>query len=129
MNNKKSLEIIYSSFKNTRDGIKIELNDMLSMDRLKKDNEEFIKKEYDKKSEEYKKNMDFKKYCKNVEDLIYDNITHNSKEIINNILNSGFSSFVIETIKEGINDQFKEKEEKVLGEIYSELFKTMNNNN
>ena len=72
--------------------------------------------------------MDFKKYCKNVEDLIYDNIAHNSKEIINNILNSGFSFFVIETIKEGINDQFKEKEEKILGEIYSELFKTVNDN-
>jgi hypothetical protein len=48
MNNKKSLEIIYSSFKNTRDGIKKELNEMLSMDRLKKDNKEFIKKEYQK---------------------------------------------------------------------------------
>ena len=128
MNNKKSLENIYSSFKNTRDGIKKELNEMLSMDRLKKDNEEFIKEEYEKKSEEYKKNMNFKKYCSNVENLIYDNISHNSKEIINNILNSGFSFFVIETIKEGINDQFKEKEENILGEIYSELFKAMNNN-
>jgi hypothetical protein len=96
MNNKKSLENIYSSFKNTRDSIIKELNEMLTMDRLKKDNEEFIKEEYEKKSEEYKKNMDFKKYCKNVEDLIYDNIAHNSKEIINNILNSGFSFFVVD---------------------------------
>ena len=71
--------------------------------------------------------MDFKKYCKNVEDLIYDNIAHNSKEIINNVLNSGFSSNVIGTIKEGINGQFKEKEERILGEIYSELFKSINN--
>jgi hypothetical protein len=128
MNNKKSLENIYSSFKNTRDAIKNELNDMLSMDRLKKDNEELIKEEYEKKSEEYQKNIDFKEYCNNVENLIYDNITHNSKEIINNILNIGFSFFVIEIIKEGINGQFKEKEEKVLGEIYSELFKINNKN-
>ena len=127
MENKKSLGKLYSSFKKTRDGIEKELKEMLSMKRLKKDNEEFVKKEYDKKSEEYKKNMTFKKYCSNVEDLIYDNISHNSKEIINNVLNSGFSSFVIETIKEGINGQFKEKEERILGEIYSELFKTMNN--
>ena len=115
MDNKKSLENIYSSFKNIRDSIKKELNEMLSMDRLKKDNEEFIKEEYEKKSEEYKKEMNFKKYCKNVEDLIYDNITHNSEEIINNILNTGFSFFVIETIKEGINDQFKEKRRKYFG--------------
>ena len=97
------------------------------MKRLKKDNEELVKNIYENKSEEYKKEMSFKKYCSNVEDLIYDNIAHNSEEIINNILNSGFSFFVIETIKGGIIDQFKEKEENVLSEIYSELFKNINN--
>ena len=124
--NEKSIENIYSSFKKVRDGIEKELKEMLSMNRLKKDNEELVKKTYENKSEEYKKDMSFKKYCSNVEDLIYDNIAHNSKEIINNTLNSGFSFFVIETIKGGINDQFKEKEENVLSEIYSELFKNIN---
>ena len=97
------------------------------MYKLINDNQELVKKVYENKSEEYKKNMSLEKYCSNVEKLIYNNITHNSKVIINNMLKSGFSLFVIETVKEGINEQLKEKEESIIGEIYSELFKNLNN--
>ena len=79
-----------------------------------------------KKSESYKKEMSFEKFAKKVEDLIYDNIAHNKKEIINNVLNHGFISFILDIIKTGIEEQFKDSEEKILNEIYTEIFKELN---
>ena len=126
-NNIKSLDNIYTSFNNEKNNIEKDLKENITMYKLINDNQELVKKVYENKNEEYKKNMSFEKYCSNVEKLIYNNITHNSKVIINNMLKSGFSLFVIETVKEGINEQLKEKEESIIGEIYSELFKNLNN--
>ena len=70
--------------------------------------------------------MSFEKFSKNVEELIYDNIAHNKKEIINNVLNHGFIFFILEIIKTGIKEQFKDSEETILNEIYTEIFKELN---
>ena len=43
--------------------------------------------------------MDFKQFSKKVDNLIYDNISHESKKIVNNIMNIGFNDFVIQIIK------------------------------
>ena len=53
---------------------------------------------------------------------IYDNIHNNSEEIINNILNQGFNFFIVETMKQGIKEQFKKIEKEIIGEIYTKLF-------
>ena len=102
--------------------LKDELTGLLKIERLKKYNEELIKEIYEEKSEEYKKENNFEKFSKNVENLIYDNLYHNSEEIINNVLNQGFKFFVIETMKQGIKNQFKKVEEEILSEIYTKLF-------
>ena len=102
--------------------LKDELTGLLKIERLKKYNEELIKEIYEEKSEEYKKENNFEKFSKNVENLIYDNLYHNSEEIINNVLNQGFKFFVIETMKQGIKKQFKKVEEEILSEIYTKLF-------
>ena len=96
--------------------------------KLKKDYQDYIKNIYDNKTDDYKKKMTYEKFCKNVENLIYDNIAHNKKEIINNVMNHGFIFFIFEVIKSGINEQFKESEEKILNEIYTEIFKELNKN-
>ena len=118
-----SINCIYSSFQKLQTDMKDELKTFLQMSNLKKDNEKFIKEIYDDKSEEYKKKNSFEDFSKKVEKLIYDNISSNSKEVINNILNQGFSFFMIETLKGGIKEQFKSIEKAILGEIYKELFK------
>ena len=51
---------------------------------------------------------------------IYDNIHNNSEEIINNILNQGFNFFIVETMKQGIKEQFKKIEKEIIGEIYTD---------
>ena len=91
--NKDSLTKICNCFKSIRDKLKDELMDLLTIIKLKKDNEEFVKQVYEKKSEEFKKDMSYQKYCDNVENLIYDNISNNKDEIINNALNNGFNFY------------------------------------
>ena len=122
-NNEKCLKKVYESFKNIRNTLKNDLIDLLKMDKLISDNKDLVKEVYENKSETYKKNMNFNTFSKNVKDLIYDNMTNNSINIINNILNIGFNFFVIEIIKVGIKAQFEEKEEITLSEIYTALFK------
>ena len=126
--NKDSLIKLCDCFKNIREKCREELLDLLRMEQLKKDNEELVKRLYERKSEEYKKDMSYKKFCKNVENLIYDNIANNKKEIINNVLIHGFNFFIIQIIKIGISEQFKNKEEAILNEIYTEIFKELNKN-
>ena len=92
------------------------------MKNLIKNNEKLIKEIYEEKDDEYKKENSFKEYSKNVEILIYDNLYKNSEEITNNILNQGFNFFIIETMKQGIKEQFKKVEEEIIGEIYKKLF-------
>ena len=92
------------------------------MKNLIKNNEKLIKEIYEEKDDEYKKENSFKEYSKNVENLIYDNLYKNSEEITNNILNQGFNFFIIETMKQGIKEQFKKVEEEIIGEIYKKLF-------
>ena len=121
-NNKTTINKIYTSFKNIKKELKDDLTGLLKIERLKKVNEKLIKEIYEEKSEEYKKENDFEKFAKNVENLIYDNLYHNSEEIINNILNQGFNFFIIETMKQGIKKQFKKVEEEILSEIYTKLF-------
>ena len=99
-NNRKSIEMIHDSFKKVKDIIGIDLEDLLSMDKLKKENGEILKIAYDLKSEEYKNKMSFEKYCKNVEDIIYKNISKNAKENINNMMNIFFNMYVMKIIKE-----------------------------
>ena len=120
--NKKSIETIYISFKNAKYELKDELIDLLQMKNLIKNNEKLIKQIYEEKDDKYKKENSFDEYSKNVENLIYDNLYNNSKEIINNILNQGFNFFIIETMKQGIKEQFKKVEEEIIGEIYTKLF-------
>ena len=92
------------------------------MKNLIKNNVKLIKEIYEEKDDEYKKENSFKEYSKNVENLIYDNLYNNSEEITNNILNQGFNFFIIETMKQGIKEQFKKVEEEIIGEIYKKLF-------
>ena len=91
------------------------------MKNLINNNEKLIKEIYEEKDDEYKKENSFKEYSKNVENLIYDNLYKNSEEITNNILNQGFNFFIIETMKQGIKEQFKKVEEEIIGEIYKKL--------
>ena len=126
--NKNSLINICECFKNIRDKLKEDLMDLLEIQKLKKDYQDYIKSVYEEKPDYYKKEMTYEKFCKNVENLIYDNFAHNKKEIINNIINQGFIFYIFEVIKSGINEQFKESEEKILNEIYTEIFKELNKN-
>ena len=123
--NRVSLEKIYDSFKKIKNKIEENLDQLLNLNKLKLDNEEFVKNVYEFKSEEYKKNMNYKDYCDKVENLIYKNIVKNSKKNINNTLNICFNMFLISIIKEGVKEQFKEKEKDVISEIYHELFKNL----
>ena len=125
--NKITVDKIYEAFKNFQDNFKDELKSNLTMKRLKKDNEEMLKEIYEDKPEIYKKKNSFSNFSKKVEDLIYDNISHRANEMINNILNQGFSFFMIECIKEGIKEQLKEYEKDILEEIYVKIFEENNN--
>ena len=120
--NKIALDNLYKIFKETKEELKDELEKTLNINNLKKNNENFIKEYYESKSEEYKKQMDFKKYCKNVNNLIYDNISKESKKHINNIMNIGFNRFVIQTIKEGIKEQLEQMQGNIIKTIYTQLF-------
>ena len=42
------------------------------------------------------------------------------------MLNHGFIFFILEIIKTGIKEQFKDSEEIILNEIYTEIFKELN---
>jgi len=122
-NNRKSIKMIHDSFEKVKNIIRIDLEHLLSMDKLKIENEEFLKFAYEIKSEEYKNKMNFEQYCKNVENIIYKNISENAKENINNILNIFFNKYVIKIIKEGVREKFSYVEKQVIDEIYIELFK------
>ena len=121
--NKETINRLYNHFKDEKENIKGELNKLLDIKQLKKNNEEFIKIIYENKDEEYKKDMDFKKFSKNVENLIYDNLFTESKKHINNLINIGFNNFVVRKMKKGIEIQFEQMQENVIKQIYSELFK------
>ena len=66
--------------------------------------------------------MNYEEFCKNVDDLIYDNLYHNSNEIINNILNILFNVYVVDSLRDGIKEQFHEIEGLIVKEIYDHLF-------
>ena len=121
--NKETINRLYNHFKDEKENIKGELNKLLDIKQLKKNNEEFIKIIYENKDEKYKKDMDFKKFSKNVENLIYANLFTESKKHINNLINIGFNNFVIQKMKKGIEMQFEQMQENVIRQIYSELFK------
>ena len=125
-NNIDSITNLCNSFKEIREKIKDDLMDSLSKQKLKKDNEEFVKKIYEKKNEKFKENMPYQKFCDKVENLIYDNLSSKKNDIINNVLNYGFNLFIIKIIKTGIKEQFKSIEDSVLNEIYTEMFKGLN---
>ena len=122
-NNEESLKKLYNSFNDNKNDIINELKNLLTIDNLKKENESLFKQVYDEKSENYKSEMNYNDFCSNLENLILDNLSSNKTKVINNLINICFNDSVIEIIKEGIQEQFKEKEEQVLQEIYSELFK------
>ena len=126
--NKNSLQSICDCFKKIRDNLKDNLMNLLEFKNLKNNYQDFIKNVYDRKIDAYKKEMSYEKFCQYVENLIYNNISHNKNEIINNVINHGFISFILEVIKSGINEQFKDSEEKILNEIYTEIFKELNKN-
>ena len=125
--NKTSLKNMCDCFKKIKNELKDDLVDLLEIKKLKKDYRNYIKIIYDKKSKDYKKDMTFENFCENVENLIYDNFAHNKDEIINNLINLGFILYIFDFIKSGINEQFKDIEEKILNEIYTKIFKELNN--
>ena len=125
--NKTSLKKMCDCFKNIKNELKDDLVDLLEIKKLKKDYRNYIKIIYDKKSSSYKKDMTYENFCENVEHLIYDNFAHNKDEIINNLINLGFILYIFDFIKSGINEQFKDIEEKILNEIYTKIFKELNN--
>ncbi len=120
--NKISLKNMNDSFKNVKEAIEVEFKNFLSMDYLKKDNGKFIKEIYESKSDNYKNKMNFNDFKKNVEKLIYGNIV-GSKEIINNLINLSFNNYIIQVMKNGLKEQFQQKEEEYIKQIYSELFR------
>ena len=124
--NKDSLKKICNGFKNIRNKLNEDLMELLTISRLKSDYKNYIKNIYDKRSNNYKKKMSFEQFSEQVEDLIYDNLANNKKEIINNILIQGFVCYNLEIIKSGINGQFEESEKEILGQIYTEIFKDLN---
>ena len=81
-----------------------------------------------KKKMKISKKITYENFCDKVEDLIYGNMASKKEEIINNFLNTGFSSFIIQIIKTGINEQFKSCEEKIINEIYIQIFDELKNN-
>ena len=123
--NKIAINNLFNSFSNIKDNIKDDIQNLLTIDNLKRDNEEIIKKIYDSKSDEYKNNLNFARYSNNVESFIYEKLIKNSEQFINNIINICFNNYLIQIIKDGIKEQFKTKEEEVLTEIYTNLFKNI----
>ena len=54
-NNRKSIDMVHESFKKVKDIIKVDLEHLLSVEKLKIDNKDYVKSVYEYKSEEYKK--------------------------------------------------------------------------
>ena len=104
---------------NYRDELKKNLFDLLTIENLKKNNKELIKDVYEEKNEEYKNEINYEKFCKNIDLYIYDYIVNNKNIIINHLLNVEFNFFIIETIKQGIKEQFEDSLEEIVSEIYS----------
>ena len=120
--NNDSLDNILNHFKTTFNILKNNLKNKMTKNELKKDNDEIITNIYDHKSDEYKREMTYEEFCINVDNIIYDNIYHNSDEIINNLFNIMFNVYIIDALKEGIKEQFHEIEEQIVKEIYDKLF-------
>ena len=120
--NNASLDNILNYFKTNYNNIKDNLRNKMTINELKKENDEIITNIYDHKSDEYKKEMTYEEFCNNVENLIYDNIYHNSDEIINNLFNIMFNVYIIDALKEGIKEQFHEIQGQIVKEIYDKLF-------
>ena len=120
--NNASLDNILNYFKTNYNNIKDNLKNKMTINELKKENDEIITNIYDHKSDEYKKEMTYEEFCNNVENLIYDNIYHNSDEIINNLFNIMFNVYIIDALKEGIKEQFHEIQGQIVKEIYDKLF-------
>ena len=125
-NNKISLNKLCDYFKNIKDNLKNILIDSLNKQKLKYDNEELVKLVYEKKDEKYKKEINYINFCDKVENLIYSNYDKNKEEIINNIINTEFNSFIMQIIKNGIKEQFKDCEDIILTELYNEIIKELN---
>ena len=120
--NKNSLNNIFNYYNNHLNEIKNYLKNKLTKDNLKEDNKDIIMRIYYKKSIEYQNNISYEDYSKNVDSLIYDNLCHNSNEVINNILNIMLILDIIDSFKNGIKEQLHEIEEKIFREIYNYLF-------
>ena len=125
--NKDSLMKIFNNFRTQREPLKNELMKLLRKDKLKEDNNDLVKNIYEQKNEDYKKEMGYEQFCKNVENLVYGNLDSCKEEIINNLLNQVFVFFILETIKSGIMEEFKLREKVILNEIYTAIFKELNN--
>ena len=120
--NKTSLNNIFNYYKNNLNEIKNYLKKKLTKDNLKEDNKNIIMRIYYKKSIEYQNKISYEDYSKNVDSLIYDNLCHNSNEVINNILNIMFILDIVDSLKNGIKEQLHEIEGKIVREIYDNLF-------
>ena len=99
------------------------LQQKLSRGMLELNNEAFIEDYYKKKSENYKNKYSLEKFKKKVSIKIYDIIESKNIDIINNAANLCFNNFIIDLLKNGLNNQFASQEKKVLNEIYEQLFK------
>ena len=120
--NKTSFDNIFNYFKNTYCILKNDLENKMTIQYLKEANLEIITNIYDHKTIDYKNEMSFESFCKNVENLIYDNIYHNSGQIINNLFNIMFNVYIIDALKEGIKEQFQEIQKETVKEIYDKIF-------
>lgn len=58
-NNRKSIKMIHDSFEKVKNIVRIDLEHYLSMDKLKIENEEYLKIAYEMKSEEYKNRINY----------------------------------------------------------------------
>ena len=123
--NIKSMNDALKSFNEIKKKLKENLILDLCVDKLKENNDiyYFIKEIYDNKSENYKKEMSYENYLKNVENYIFYNMSKKSNEIINNLINLGFNFYILQSIRLGIQKQFEDIQEKIIIEIYSKLLK------
>ena len=127
--NKKSLNNLYESFQKIKENLKDNLKDCLSIKKLKDKYDKNVGKIYDFKSSNYKNNMNYDIFCKNVEELIYNNINKNSDKILEILANLSFNNYVIENIKLGIEEHFLDIEEKIINKIYKEIFESFDSQN
>ena len=125
--NKIALTKLYNSFTNAKNHISDDMKKKLTLSNLIEDNQEFVNEVYEKKSQDYKNKINYDDFTKKVEELIYSHLVDNQEKTINSTLNHAFNLYIIQIMKEGIKAQFHEKEEVILNEIYSELFKNIKN--